>query len=158
MLTKSRVVQLLFMLAVLLTLFFWRTFENDLEKVIEVEQKGLPQVNLLRCDYRQVCEFITEQGTFTLDIKDTPIRAEEWINFELSTPLENSNIMKAQIVSKSMFMGRIPVRFKKSGTQIFSAKSLVGACTTDQMIWELQITVVNDDKSELLLFDFMVQK
>jgi hypothetical protein len=158
MLSKSRVVQLLFMLVVLLTLFFWRTFDVALEESTATEQKVLAQVNLLRCDYSKACEFITEQGTFTLDIKNTPIKAEEWIEFELSTPLENSEVTKAKIVSKSMFMGRIPVRFKKSGTQIFSAKSLVGACTTEQMIWELQITVVNDDNSELLSFDFMVQK
>ncbi|PKG38721.1 hypothetical protein [Psychromonas sp. Urea-02u-13] len=158
MLTKSRVVQLLFMLAVLLFLFFWRTFDSEQSEPAVIEQNVLAQISLGRCDYTDSCEFITEQGTFLLAIKNAPIQAEEWIDFELTTPLENSEITKAQIVGKTMFMGRIPVRFKKSAEKTFSAKGIVGACTTDQMLWELQITVLNGDKSELLTFDFMVNK
>jgi len=158
MLTKSRVVQLLFMLAVLLFLFFWRTFNNDLVEPVQVVQEDSPKINLLRCDYSDVCEFVAEQGRFFLAIKNTPIQAEEWIDFELTTPLKNSEITKAQIVGKTMFMGKIPVRFKKLDEYLFTGKGIVGGCATDVMVWELQITVVNGDKSDVLLFDFMTKK
>ena len=154
MLTRSRVVQLLFMLFVLMLLFFWRTFDN-IEQNPSVEQNS---VNLSSCDYRDACEFITEQGTFFLSIKNLPIKAEEWIHFELLTPAENVQIKSAKIVGKSMFMGRIPVKFNKTSDALFSAKSLVGACTTPQMVWELQITTSIGAKDELLAFDFMVEK
>ena len=165
MLTKSRVVQLLFMLVVLLFLFFWKTFNDEqpqtieVEKsIVQVEQQVLPQSNLLRCDYDQACEFITEQGTFLLSINNTPIQPEQWIDFELTMANESSVVSKAKIVGKTMFMGKIPVRFKRSGKQQFMGKGIVGACTVDEMIWELQVSVINGDKTEQLSFDFMVKK
>jgi hypothetical protein len=158
MLTKSRIVQILFMMIVLVGLFFWRTFESQVENKANFEKNIKPQVDLLRCDYKSPCEFITEQGIFLLSIKDIPIQAEEWIDFELSMPIDNSEITKAQIVGKTMFMGRIPVRFKNASDRKFTARGLVGACTTDEMIWQLQINVVTNNISETLLFDFAVKK
>lgn len=157
MLTKGRVVQLLIMLIVLLVLFFWRTFDikDDLQPSPEI--KVSQNQSLVRCDYQQACEFITEQGTFFLEIKNLPIKAEEWIDFELLTPIKNVQVNKAKIVGKTMFMGRIPVTFNRASDQIFSAKTLVGACTTAQMVWSLEITVESDNVEQLLSFDFMVK-
>ncbi|WP_022940490.1 hypothetical protein [Psychromonas hadalis] len=154
MLTKSRVVQLLLMLLVLMALFFWRTFDTPPQEAFH--EKG--KVSLVRCDYVEACEFMTDQGAFFLTIKNHPIKAEEWINFELSSPIKNIQIENAKIVGKTMFMGRIPVTFKKTSEQHFSAKSLVGACTTPKMAWELQIAISVGDKSKLLMFDFMVER
>ncbi|WP_413701715.1 hypothetical protein ACLKMH_09210 [Psychromonas sp. KJ10-10] len=158
MLTKSRLAQLLFMMIVLLGLFFWRTFEGELSNSTTNTNNDNSEISLLRCDYSSACEFITEQGSFFLDIKNAPVQAEEWIDFELITPFENSEISKAQIVGKSMFMGRIPVFFSKSGAKNYTARGLVGACMTDEMVWELQIEIANGDNNETLLFDFMVKK
>jgi len=155
MLTKSRVVQLIFMLSVLLALFFWKTFQTEESaSAIEAPQTA-PLMSELRCDYIEPCEFITEQGTFFLSIKNLPIKPEEWINFELQSPINYTQIKQANIISKSMFMGRIPVKFKRTAEKLFVAKSLVGACITDEMIWELQVVLEN---GELLTFDFMVKK
>lgn len=158
MLTKSRVVQLSFMLCVLLALFFWKTFETPKNSASAIEDIGVAKVSLLRCDYRDACEFIAEQGTFYLSIKNLPIKPEEWINFELHSLVKNMQVTSAKIISKSMFMGKIPVVFKKSEEQLFVAKGIVGACITDEMIWALQITVENGELTELLSFDFMVVK
>ncbi|MCP4324019.1 MAG: hypothetical protein GY787_19600 [Alteromonadales bacterium] len=154
MLERSRVVQLILMLFILLTLFFWKTFEPS--KVIsEVVDIPPAKVSSLRCNYVKACEFVTEQGTFYLNIKNLPIKPEEWINFELQSPIKYTQIKTANIVSKSMFMGKIPVSFKQSKEKLFIGKSLVGACITEQMIWELQISL---ESGELLTFDFMVEK
>lgn len=161
MLTKSRVVQLLFMLIVLLVLFFWRTFsppQTITQEGVEIKgSEAVALVSLLRCDYQTPCEFISEQGEFLLNIKNLPIKAEQWIDFELSTPNENIQVSAALIVGKSMFMGEIPVSFSQSAQQLFSAKAIVAACMHDEMIWTLQITVNNGDLQEALAFDFAVR-
>lgn len=157
MLTKSRVAQLLFMMTVLVFLFFWRTFDITPDKK-EIPKTKPQQSKLVRCDFIQPCEFISAQGAFLLSIKNLPIQAEEWIDFELSSPVEGVTVSSAKMVGKTMFMGRIPVKFKKSAPQLFTTKGITGACTTDEMIWELQITVSDGDSSEVLSFDFLVNK
>jgi len=155
MLTKSRVVQLLFMLTVLVGLFFWRTFNVNLEKY---DKQSVAQVSLLRCDYQVPCEFITEQGEFLLTIQDLPIKAEEWIHFNLATPNKNTQITHAEIRGKTMFMGKVPVTFTQVAEQQFSSKVILGACTTDEMIWTLEITTQYEDKENLLSFDFLIKQ
>lgn len=157
MLTKSRVVQLLFMLTILVGLFFWKTFSVQQDAASSDKGEIIAPVNILRCNYEKSCEFVTEQGSYLLSIKNMPIQAEQWIDFELNVPIGNVTISKAQITGKTMFMGRIPIKFSQSASQQFSAKGIVGSCTADNMIWELQITVAYDDKQQLLTFDFMVK-
>ena len=158
MLTKSRVVQLIVMLTILLGLFFWKTFEKTSDKQ-DIENVGKePQISKVRCDYVEACEYVTDQGTFFLSIENLPIKAEEWIDFELLMPNDNMKVSKAKIVGKDMFMGRIPVTFKQSQTNLFNAKTLVGACTTAEMIWSLEITVDIADTQEVITFDFMVKR
>jgi len=161
MLTKGKVFQLLFMLVVLLVLFFWRTFEISEDKLDP--EKGdttvaTPLVNVLRCDYQDACEFISEQGTFLLSIKELPIKAEEWINFELTVAHENSQISSAQIIGKSMFMGKVPVDFHQSGADLFRGRAIVAACMHDEMVWTIEVMVVHADKQQLISFDFLVKK
>lgn len=161
MLTKGKVFQLLFMLTVLLALFFWKTFDSSENKqVLEETDISMtkPLVNVVRCDYQEACEFINEQGISLLSIKDLPIKAEEWINFELTVPNENSVINSAQIVGKSMFMGKIPVNFKQSGSTQFSGKAIVATCMHDEMIWTVEIMIENAGEQQLLAFDFLVKK
>jgi len=161
MLTKGKVFQLLFMLTVLLALFFWKTFDSSEAKQAREEAEIsmiMPQVNVVRCDYQEPCEFINAQGISLLSIKGLPIKAEEWINFELTVPNENSVINSAQIVGKSMFMGKIPVNFKQSGTNQFSGKAIVATCMHDEMIWTVEVTVDNSGEQQLITFDFLVKK
>jgi hypothetical protein len=158
MLTKGRLTQLLIMLSVLLGLFFWRTFDNENASLIEPEAQQQENMSMLRCDYQQPCEFLTELGIFKLNIKDLPIKAEEWINFELHVPVQKMQVTEAKIVGKTMFMGKIPVTFKQTAKQLFTAKSLVGACTTAQMVWSLEIMVKSGDNEVRLAFDFMVKR
>lgn len=156
MLTKGRVIQLLVMLIVLLGLFFWRTFTTDPQAVANSGEE-VTLVNEVRCDYQSACEFITEQGAFLLTIKDVPIKAEQWIYFQLTTPNAEAQVGDALIVGKSMFMGEIPVTFKQSEAQLFSAKAIVAACMHEVMIWTLQITVNNGELQQQVTFDFAVR-
>jgi len=159
MLTKGKVLQLLFMLVILLALFFWRTFDNGADKAVtEALTKPNTMQSVVRCDYQDGCEFISDWGTFLLNVKDLPIKAEEWINFELTVPNEGVQISNAQIVGKSMFMGKVPVNFSQSDTYQFNAKAIVAACVHDEMVWILQISVDNGVEQQQLEFDFLIKK
>jgi len=159
MLTKNRVVQLLIMLIVLVSLFMWRTMTIETEPQSPVDLTSIePSTGLLECDYLLPCEVAGDQGNFWLSVDNPPIKAEQWINFKLESHAQEWRVIDAKIVGKEMFMGRIPVTFTNLGKGIFSAKTLVGACTTSTMIWQLQINVAVNGIEELLLFDFLIQK
>lgn len=159
MLTKSRVVQLLVMLIVLASLFTWRTITTDTEQQNNIDLTSVESSpGLLECDYLAPCEVISDQGRFWLSVDKSPIKAEQWINFKFEGDPQEWHVIDAKIVGKKMFMGRIPVTFIKEGKGIFSAKTMVGACTTATMIWQLQINLVANGVKEQLLFDFMVKK
>ncbi len=159
MLTKSRVALLFIMLLIVLALVAWRTVDNVHGSLINSELNASEQLkaNLVRCDYFSPCEFITKQGTFWLSVNNPPIKAEQWIDFNLQSELKTWRVKEAKIVGKSMFMGRIPVFFKPIDKGLFTAKTLLGACSTSEMIWQLQISVEVNDITEVLLFDFVVR-
>jgi hypothetical protein len=159
MLTKSRAVQLLVMLIVLASLFTWRTITIEAEQQDNVDLTSVESSpGLLECDYLIPCEVASSQGRFWLSVDNPTIKAEQWINFKFESAQQELRVIDAKIVGKEMFMGRIPVTFTKVGKGIFSAKTLVGACTTPTMIWQLQINVTVNGIEDLLLFDFMVKK
>ncbi|MEI6896855.1 MAG: hypothetical protein V5786_05105 [Psychromonas sp.] len=157
MLTKLKVVQLFFILVILLGLFFWKTVDKQQGKELTEKPHEMAKMSLLTCDYQQACEFITEQGKFLLSIKNLPIKAEQWIDFELVTPQKNIQISNAQIVGKSMFMGIIPVTFKPSSALQFISKAIVGSCAHAQMVWTLEIMVDDGTVDQKITFDFMVK-
>ena len=149
----QKAVQIFIILLVLIALVVWKTIDSNKE----VENKPVDiQQSLVECDYSAPCEFRAEKGAFWLSVQDPPIKAEQWINFSLQSELKNWRIIEAKIVGKSMFMGRIPVFFKTEKEGGFSAKTLVGACTSDKMVWTLQIQTEIDSQLTLLNFDFEV--
>lgn len=159
MLTKNRVVQLLLMLIVLVSLFTWRTITNPKEQQNDAVLTSVEaSTGQLECDYLVPCEVAGAQGSFWLSVDNPPIKAEQWIDFKLKSNAQEWRVNDAKIVGKEMFMGRIPVTFTDLGKGIFSAKTLVGACTTSTMIWQLQIKVAVNGVEELILFDFLIQK
>lgn len=153
MLSKNRVIQILIILSVLIALVIWKT--TDSNKKIENKPVDTFQ-SLVECDYSIPCEFISKKGSFWLSVQKVPIKVEQWINFTLQSELKNWQVIEAKIVGKSMFMGRIPVFFKAKKEGGFSAKTLVGACTSDKMVWTLQIQTEIDSQFTLLSFDFEV--
>ncbi len=154
-----RVLQLLLLLIILVSLFSWRTLMSLADKTKQVEVLGeqTSQTSMVRCDYFSPCEYITEQGVFWLKVNNPPIKAEQWIQFGLQSEVEHWQVIEAKIEGKSMFMGRIPVTFIAANDHHYVAKTLVGACTTENMIWQLQILLQVNGQEQWLHFDFMVQ-
>ena len=159
MLTKNRVAQLLVMLILLVSLFTWRTMTTEPGQVNNIELTAVePLSESLACDYIKPCKFVSDHGSFWLSVGNPPVKAEQWIDFSLNSSEPEWHVVDAKIVGRDMFMGRIPVTFTENDKHIFSAKTLVGACTTPKLIWQLQINVQVNAVNELLLFDFMVEK
>lgn len=153
MLRKSRVVNLFILLFVLLLGMICGWIYNFYNVNSSIEEAT---ANRVACDYFTACQFVSKQGRFWLSVDNPPIQAERWIFFNLQSELPAWQVLEANIVGKSMFMGRIPVFFESAGKRGFTAKSMVGACTSKQMIWQLQIMVEADKRKEMLLFDFTV--
>ena len=160
MLTKSRVAQLLIMLIVLVGLIIWRTVTNQplSDKQINLESELPSEQTQLTCDYTMPCEFNNKQGRFWLSVQEPPIKAEQWNNISLTSNISKWQVLDAKLVGKEMFMGRIPVGFSEVQQGVFIAKVLVGACTTEHMVWQLQIDVEVNGMKEQLLFDFSVYR
>ncbi|ABM02782.1 hypothetical protein Ping_0940 [Psychromonas ingrahamii 37] len=159
MLTKSKIIQLLFMLIVLVSLFIWRTINIKTEQQMNIDLTSTERSSgQLECDYLVPCELLSSQGRFWLSVDNPTIKAEQWINFRLESDEQEWRVIDAKIVGKEMFMGRIPVTFVKTDKGFFSAKTLVGACTTPAMIWQLKINILVNGIKDQLLFDFMVKK
>ena len=115
----------------------------------------------ISCDYQTPCQLKNRYIDLSLSVTSPPIQAEEWIEFTLESVQSKFKIVKAQITGKSMFMGRIPVFFTEKTPQKYVAKTLVGACTTDKMIWQLGIDLeIKQDngkiKKERVFFDFVI--
>ncbi len=154
MLSKSRVVQLLIMLAVLLILFTWKTVQDKEVKKEELEQAT--EQYLTVCDFNSECIIDTTQGSFQLLVDDPILHPEQWINFILQSDVQDWKVIDAKTMAKEMFMGRIPVKFEADDSGNYSAKTLVGSCSNAQMTWQLTINVESNGVKETLLFDFVV--
>jgi hypothetical protein len=160
MLTKSRLVQLLIMMIVLVGLIIWRTVTNETLSDKKNNLKSDLQIEKMQitCDYEKPCEFNNEQGSFWLSVHKPPIKAEQWNDISITSNVREWQVLDAKLVGKEMFMGRIPVDFLEEQQGVFSAKVLVGACATEQMVWQLQINIEVNGVKDQLLFDFSVYR
>ncbi len=120
------------------------------------------------CDFeKSVC--INTELSSDLVLTATPalITAETEIEFELTLklkPNQNIQIKSAWLEGKNMFMGKIPLFFSKTKTPIVSplenqvtyrANTLIGACTEEQMIWQMTIVWEEDGQEKLTFFELV---
>lgn len=170
MLSKFRLIQLVVMLTVLVFLFIWRTMQesnsieqqpdNDLpevsqpttiKKVIEQSDPSEPL-----CDFTKACVFKTIYGEFLLSVKEKQIVPEQWIHLSLQSELKDWRVKQAKTVGKSMFMGKIPIQFSEQNTQMYTAKTMVGACTEKEMVWRFDISLEVQGQPIRLYYDFAI--
>ncbi len=163
MLTKSRLIQLVIMLCLLIGLFIWRTIE--LSPVIGKNQQESVQddkVEEVLCDFSEPCVFNSLWGAFSLSVEGGKIIPEQWFHLTLESEIENWQISSAKIVGKTMFMGKIPIKFTEvtstAGKQQSTGKSMLGVCTEDKMLWRLDIVVEINGQPVNLYYDFLIVK
>jgi len=163
MLTKSRLIQLLIMLCLLIGLFTWRTLQSVVYKQDDTPLNVASDILLLEdtlCDFSKECIFNSPLGKFTLSVDEGKITPETWFNLTLKSDLKNWSVVSAKTIGKTMFMGKIPMRFSQvsetDGQSFSTAKSMVGVCTTDRMLWRFDILVEVDGTPINLYYDFLI--
>ena len=163
MLTKSRLIQLVSMLSLLIGLFIWRTVDLS----TPVEKKSLNNEAILNgatslCDFSQSCVFNSLWGDFNLSVDQGEIIPEQWFHLTLKSDLKNWQVKSAKIVGKTMFMGKIPIKFSavsdKTGKNEAHAKSMLGVCTENKMLWRLEMIIEVDGQPVDIHYDFLIVK
>ena len=161
MLTKSRLIQLLSMLCLLIGLFVWRTTDLLMNNN---DQIGNNEFNIDEgvCDFTGACLFNSPVGAFSLSVDEGEIIPEEWFHLTLKSDLDNWKVVSAKTIGKVMFMGKIPIKFtsvsEADGQQQAKAKSMLGSCTENKMLWQFNIIVDVDGKLVNLTYDFLIVK
>jgi hypothetical protein len=165
MLTKSRLIQIACMLLILVGLFVWRTanFSDSINIEADALTHSSAQANAdTLCELSEPCVFHTSIGDFTLAVDGGAIIPEQWFHLNLTSETENWTVTEAKIVGKTMFMGKIPVKFlpvQKIGTHLqATAVSMLGVCTEEQMIWRLDIVIEANGLPVSLHYDFLIEK
>ena len=163
MLTKSRLIQLVIMLILLVGLFVWRTIDfsdSELDKPDFIDKSTIIDEDV--CNLAQSCVFHSILGDFVLSVDEKKIVPEQWYNLTLTSDAKNWKIMSAKVVGKTMFMGQIPIKFspllERDGELQFHAKSMIGVCTEDKMLWRLKILIEVEGKSIDIHYDFLIVK
>ena len=156
MLTKSRLIQLFIMFFLLIALFFWRTIEFSNSEIVSstLNEEVLDETEL--CDFSRPCAFNSIKGLFYLSVDEGVMRSESWFNLTLKSELNNWQVSRAKIIGKNMFMGKIPMTFSPVVNKQTKAKSMLGSCTRDQMIWRFDIVVDVEGEKVNLYYDFLV--
>jgi hypothetical protein len=127
-LTKSRLIQIIVLMAVLITAFVWRTVTY--EEVQSVEQKAI------HCVISEGKCLIVEQSE-TADITLTPLPAIA--ESPLVLHIGNIDVKPTGVIEGvDMFMGTIPVIFEQKG-EYWVGDFSVPACIHDEMNWKATI-------------------
>ena len=163
MLSKSRLAQILIMLCILIGLFIYRTLNlSALEAPKKAINKDFAMISSDLCDFTQPCTYQSPLGNFNLSVEGGEITPEQWFHLTLESKAQGWKVNQANIIGKTMFMGKIPIRFStvnQSGHLFQSnAKSMLGACTEDKMLWRIEIQVEANGKIFPLYYDFMIIK
>lgn len=161
MLTKSRMIQLLSMLSLLIGLFVWRTINPNTTEIIETQLNDqLTVIDASLCDFKEPCLFKSIYGAFSLTVDEGKITPEEWFNLTLKSDLDNWEVISAKTVGKTMFMGKIPLSFSAvsgiNNQQQSTAKTMLGACTENKMVWRFDILLEIEGQPVNLYYDFEV--
>lgn len=163
MLTKSRLIQIVIMLSLLVGLFIWRTLDlsSSVEKNTSTSDFTLNIEDSL-CDFSQPCVFSSLWGDFSLSVEGGEIIPEQWFNLTLKSNLDNWQVKRAKIVGKTMFMGKIPLKFSTvsdlAGENQAHARSMFGVCTENKMLWRLEILIEVDGQPVDIHYDFLIVK
>ncbi|MGF1758767.1 hypothetical protein L4D76_12650 [Photobacterium sagamiensis] len=127
-LTKSRLIQILFLMTVLITAFVWRT--------ITYNESKLAEENAIQCQVKAgSCVFEKEQQELVITLSPSPAVAES----PLIVQIGNVNVKPtATVEGIDMFMGKIPVVFEQKG-EVWLGHFSVPACIHPQMDWAMDL-------------------
>lgn len=142
-LTKGRLIQILFLLAVLITAFVWRTVTYKNEQA-ENNTATTCQLSAEKC--------LSNKSGKLLNISLMPYPAKA--NQELTIQIDNRNVKpNASVEGVSMYMGTIPVTFEET-SEGWLGRFTVPECMHDEMEWAVNI----EQGDEKITATFLVKK
>ncbi|MGF1684840.1 hypothetical protein [Photobacterium minamisatsumaniensis] len=142
-LTKGRLIQILFLMAVLITAFVWRTVTYD-NSISETTTAITCTLSADGC--------LDSEGKKVMDIALTPYPAKA--ESELILQINNTDVKpSATVEGVDMYMGLIPVLFNKTASG-WAGEFTVPDCIHDEMNWN--ITIKQGDTS--IIASFVVKK
>ncbi|MGR5064907.1 hypothetical protein [Photobacterium sp. DNB22_13_2] len=142
-LTKGRFIQILFLMAVLITAFVWRTVTYD-------NSEG-ENISAVTCELTaEKC--INDRSNKSLNISLSPYPASA--NQELTIQVHNTDVKpEASVEGVDMYMGVIPVTFEGT-SEGWEGKFTVPECMHSEMQWAITI-MLGDEK---IIAGFTVKK
>ncbi|OLQ70021.1 hypothetical protein BIT28_10800 [Photobacterium proteolyticum] len=142
-LTKARLIQILILMAVLITAFVWRTVTYEENTSIDDSATNC----LITAEY---CAVDGSNKKLGLSLNPYPVVA----NSEVTLRISNTNVKPvAKIEGVDMFMGTIPVIFEQQ-TDYWVGTFSVPDCVHDTMEWAITV----QQGSETIIAKFTVQK
>ncbi|WP_231569013.1 hypothetical protein [Photobacterium gaetbulicola] len=142
-LTKGRLIQILFLLAVLITAFVWRT--------VTYNDNQTEDSTALTCQLSaNLCQQNDSDESLNITLSPYPAVA----NQELTIQVDNTNVKPtASVEGVNMYMGTIPVTFEQT-SKGWQGRFTVPECMHDEMEWA--ITIEQGDRK--VIATFMVKK
>lgn len=114
------------------------------------------------------CEINTELANFSVKFSQAKLSdkiitelpfAIELTSFAVQNGEINITEISAHLEGKDMFMGKVPVFFKKiEGSNVYSAQSLLASCHEEMMAWRLWITAKVEGENQSFFVDFTSQR
>ena len=103
------------------------------------------------CHPNQLCNY---SGGIAVALDKPDVQPETPFDLLLTLP-EGWRVKNAKMTGVSMYMGMIPVFFEQKDHQ-WHAQTMVGACSSPNMMWQLSITLQRDtSESELALKEIL---
>ena len=103
------------------------------------------------CQPNQQCNY---SGGIAVALDKPDVQPETPFDLLLTLP-EGWRVKNAKMTGINMYMGMIPVFFEQNNHQ-WHAQTMVGACSTPNMMWQLSITLQRDiGESELALKEIL---
>jgi hypothetical protein len=91
-------------------------------------------------------QMVLGEAQLTISPRHIPVETLLHIQIRTEKPLRS---LSAVIVGKSMYMGKIPLRFTfddKTGT--WRSDFMLGACSDPQMLWQLQMLLTDQSGNQ----------
>ncbi|MGX5914153.1 hypothetical protein ACR0ST_05415 [Aliidiomarina sp. Khilg15.8] len=100
----------------------------------------------LGSDVKENCRYEVGENEFWLLSSDLQMPVERPLQLSLRSA-ERIEIKHSEIRGLSMYMGRIPVVWNRVSPIEWEARLQLGACTDPNMVWQLQMTLKNQNGS-----------
>lgn len=123
----------------LLVLCLFAAACSDTDTIIhESSEKSESYRIPINCSQKTFCK---QKGEIMLWVDEEYVAEESPFNIYLKLPLKNEISISTSIIEgASMNMGYIPLFFEPFKKGVFKAKGMIGACETESMQWQINIT------------------